>query len=421
MVFSRGQVISFLGYLTIISLLVPWISIGPLGIRLDYIVLAISLPILLQEYLRSLKNFKIVNSLIFIGLLIFLSMLIASFIGNNVFYNKFAITVPSEFMQIYIRITAFVLFFIIGIKNLIPYDKFLKYCSFVFIISLLFALCQILKVPVINSITALYATTDNQLRSLNYDSGMRIFGTIGNSLSWGGLCVFFFNYFFFLEKRLLWRYSGVILSLLSVFFSGSKTAIITVLIAFLGGMIFKAFISKYKVLGFLRTVFFIMIVCFGVWTILNIYFQSHLEFILFRFSRLDDGMSSSSTDGRGYQILLLTQMFDVDSMRMLFGVGKENLYEIIGFVEVEFFYILGCYGIIGVILHYLLIYYVVRTPLGDGELMVLHKWFIVVSILSYLIFSLGFYFFRELGAGLYFWILSGYLIGYSKYSKTING
>ncbi len=150
----------------------------------------------------------------------------------------------------------------------------------------------------------------------------------------------------------------------------------------------------------------------GIW-----YFAERVEFIQYRNEALIDAYASGTNRFEDIEIALAGL---TNPLRWSFGIGnraQRQLYVPYG-VEVEPIYLLVNYGLLGLMLRYLLVYLVARQAwrmfrgkypgsvgiesLGAG---------VLLSIVGYMVFSLGYFFFQEAIVGALPWLLFGLLVG----------
>src|SRR5690606_21860058 len=124
-------------------------------------------------------------------------------------------------------------------------------------------------------------------------------------------------------------------------------------------------------------------------------------------SYMDEALNES---GRGAQREFFISFMNNDYWNYFIGIGKPAL-DGLGYMEMEPLFLLVAYGVIGLVLHYLLIYYSLNKVFSiagkDGKMFS----FILGVTIFYLIFSIGFFFMRESYSGMIYWILIGYFVG----------
>lgn len=388
----------------IISFLLPVIKVGSIGFKPDLIFLFLALPVLM---LKQRKLFFI-KKLIFITFLIFITMLISNNIGNYYYSDIYTFSFPTEFYQVFSRVVAFILFFNIANYQIIEYKKFVFYFSFVFFIGLFFGVLQFLNIGIIQDISLkYYALTETQMsgfQSLNF----RGFGTAGNIITWGGICCMIFYFFYFLVEKKSYRLLGCILSIFNVLITASRAALLALVFSFLIVYFYQIIFIKRSLGAFIKQIVYASLGVILLYILASIYIPDRLEFLELRLSKSEEDLTQG---GRGAQIKFFMNFMSSDNWNFLFGIGKPTLNDM-GYMEMEPLFLLVGYGIFGVILHYIILVYIYRFAQKLRFVDLKIYLFILGSLLCYLVFSIGFFFFREPYSGMIYWCVLGYLIGY---------
>ncbi len=404
-----NTVLKILGILIIISVLLPSARIV-FSFKPDLpLVLAASVLLILE---RRVAKLPIIVYFQVLAVLLFMSMLLSDNIGNLTMgvLDKIFIA-PTEFMQVLSRVLVFYLFAYLGYYNVINEKLFHNTVSAVFICALAWGLLQITDIGIVKAISQKYAMSDLQLRVLE-SSRTRIFGTAGNAITWGGLSAFMFYYFFFLAKRLrpVVRYLAMIMSIVSVIFCSSRSALFALVISF---VIIQFVIPFYKKKGkklLLALGKNITLTVVGALSIVGVALIVVPERVMMVVTRIDNTEEDLTEEGRGGQLNYFLDLFNNNEWSYLFGIGKPTVDKL-SFMEMEPFFLLFAYGIVGVILHYCMVLILVRNAKKLSRFNLDAYFFIFSATIFYVIFSFGFFFFREVISGLPFWWLSGYLIG----------
>ena len=382
----------------------PIFRIGGFGFKLDVLFIFFA-TLDLFIFSRFFLSSKISLSIIIPGVLLFFSMLISDNIGLYVL-NSWVPYFPREYIQIFTRFVCFLFFLKLS------YDKLFKFrtLTYVLIFSLIVGVLQIGDLLNLNSFFAqLYAPTDNQLNTFsNAHISLRIFGIAGNPISWGGFSLFSFFYFSLIEKGFLKRF-GLTISLINILFAVSKSAIISLLfVSFLIPVLYY-FYYGYGLIKVIKSYWKLIFVLFAAISLLFNIFYEKFDFLITRFNAFLNLEKGQST--RFDQVFDAFELMQSYLFSFLIGFGKPAISKVIPYIEVEPVYLLASYGFFGVLLHYLplifLIYFSYKLRKNQPKMAL----FVPVSIFSYLIFSLGFYFFRELQIGNLFWIVNGIIFG----------
>lgn len=402
-----------LAYGIIVSFLLPVIKIGSIGFKPDLIFLLLSAPLLLIE--QTVTKFRLIRIYGILLVLLFFSMLISNNMGAFYFFDLYEFSLPTEIYQMFSRLTVFTLFLSIGYYNIIPRRRFIKFVGIVFLIGLVFGVIQSMGISFISNISLnYYAITDQQVKGFS-SSNFRGFGTSGNILTWGGLCVLTFYFFYFLVEHRLFKIAGVVLSIFNILLAASRSALFALALSFLIVYFYENVIVKRNSRKFLLNIFYVVIFLFLFYKGLEMLFPERIELMMLRLMNSEADMTESS---RGAQISRFIGFLNQDPLNYIFGIGKDVLNSM-GYMEVEPVFILSAYGVVGIVLHYLTVYYlykyIKRLKRDDNR-----YFFLYGSLASMMIFSMGYFFFREAYSGLNFWWLSGYFVGNLYFEFRIN-
>lgn len=398
-----------LAYGVILINLLPAIGVGGFLFKPDLLIVGLMCIIVLSDTKNYVLRQKEVKFLWVIGVSLFLLMFISDNLGYYYYKPDYSLYFPRESIQIFARISALVAFMYIGHGQIIKSKKFFRIVSLSFLLSLAFGLLQkVGGVPLIESISIdFYALSEQQIQSIT-STNARVFGTAGNVLTWGGLSMMMFFYFYFIEKRKVFKTAGILLALTNVFISGSRASILATIIAFVFIQFYRAIAIDKKISkAFLRVVVMVILGLASVWVLL-FYFSEQIEFIAFRFLNTQDDLTQQ---GRGAQLQYFLRYFDGQPILYFFGIGKPIMDDGLMLMEIEFTYLLFAYGLLGFVLHYWLIWLVVKLARKLWWINEKYYLFLITGIIGFIIFSVGYYFFREIIGGLPFWWLSGYLLG----------
>lgn len=405
MVLEINRLIKYLAFIVIFSFLLPAFKIGGFGMKPDLMFL---FPLLFLVLIidNKVKKIRVIKKLWLIAFFLFLNMLISDTFGLIYFQQKQQVYFPTEFIQVFNRVAVFYCFFYIAYYQIINFNKFKKYCSVIFIMALFFGFLQSLDISVIREVSKLYALTETQIKGFE-SVNQRGYGVAGNILTWGGLSGFMFFYFYYLSESKLIRLIGCSLALINISFSVSRAAIISLGLSFILINLIVALFVKKNIGSFLKMSFTILITSIiAIYSFIS-FFPERYELIMMRFSYMDEALNES---GRGAQREFFISFMNNDYWNYFIGIGKPAL-DGLGYMEMEPLFLLVAYGVIGLVLHYLLIYYSLNKVFSiagkDGKMFS----FILGVTIFYLIFSIGFFFMRESYSGMIYWILIGYFVG----------
>lgn len=404
-----NPLIKIIGILIIISVLLPSTRIV-FSFKPDLpLVLAAAVLLMLE---KKVARLPVLVHMKVLAALIFISMLLSDNIGNfSLGLLGKLFVVPTEFMQVLSRFLVFYLFTYIGYFNVIDAKLFHKTVSGVFLVALIWGMLQVTDIGIVNAISLKYAMSDLQMNVLQ-SSNTRIFGTAGNAITWGGISVLMFYYFFFLGKGLnpIFRNIAIVLSIFNVVFCSSRSALFAMAISFL---IMQFVIPFYKQRGkrlMLTLGRNLSLTIAGILVVVGAAFVLVPERVAMVVTRIDSTEEDLTEEGRGGQLNFFLDLFEENQLNYIFGIGKPSV-DHLSFMEMEPFFLLFAYGVVGVVLHYFMMWLLIRNA-GKLRRFDINAYFFVVSTaLFFVIFSFGFFFFREVISGLPFWWLSGYLIG----------
>lgn len=398
--------IKFISLLSIFAFLTPIFNIGGFGVKLDLLLLfpLLFLVLLVDRYYKNQKFFK---SIIVISILVFVSMLISNTFGQRYYGTKNGISIPTEFISFISKVLIMWVFYIIGKYNILSKKLFFNSITIVFIISLLFGLFQILKVPFVISLSELFASSDNQVLKIG-DGGGRIYSITGNVLSWAGWTGFIFIYSLILHKNIFIKWLILLLSFINLLFTSSRGAIIALFIS----IIAYAFLMSYKknsIFSFFKYIFISVISLIVIGWLSFYFYETRVLLFIDRFNYLNEAIYVT---GRSVQFNNILQIFNTDALNYLFGLGKP-IVDSIGLMEVEFLFILISYGVVGLLLQYLFVFIVGRESIKYQ--ITNYSILILIGLLYYIIYSMGYFFLREITSGLLFWSILGYLLSRTKH------
>ncbi len=410
---TRQVLIKAASLFIVFSFLLPVIKVGGVGFKPDLIALVLVTPFLLLT--RKIHRFKITKRFKFIAILLLFTMAVSNNFGAYRWGpSNYSFLFPTEYLQIFSRVGVFFLFIYVGNFQVVTERYFIKFLSVVFLIGLIWGTAQFLGIGFVNKISVdFYALTGKQQVGFER-ANVRGFGTAGNIITWGGLCcIIFYFYYFLCDYSRVLKVSGCLLSIANIAFSASRASMIALLLSFLLVFLLKIILER----NFVKTLRTITSVVIGITVLYLIAIQIIPDRISYIESRFTYAERDMTEEGRGRQIAFFFHLFSQDSNNFLFGIGKPVLNDI-DYLEVEPAFLFIAYGVVGVLLHYLLVYYYYRTVWETKEISKSRFLFLFSIMTAMLIFSLGFFFFREPYSGMLFWSLAGYFLGCSMREQT---
>ena len=338
----------------VLSPLLPIIHLGGFGFKLDLLLITLlSLDLIFNSkfYLSS----KISLFLIIIMVLQFISMLFSDNLGILLMSSNPEFYFPREYIQIFTRFSAFLIFF----RYSIQHDFKFKLVSTTFLIALLLGLLQMGDLFGLNSFfSELYSPNENQAKAfMKKGISLRIFGVAGNPISWGGFSVFIFYYFILIERSSI-RKIGVLLSLINIFLSVSKAAILGLIAGLLLFPLVYIIYYKFSVRKLFK--YFSRFLVFSIIFLTSIYyfFFQKFEFLIFRIFAFIN--QSERQDLRINQVIDSLDLMLTVPLSFLVGFGKPTIDRVLEYVELEPVYILVSYGAAGLLLHYVPLLFLVQ-------------------------------------------------------------
>lgn len=393
--------------LIVIAYLLPVVEFAGYGFKLDLPILFLATPIVLIGQSALLKT-KILQKFILVFIGAFSLMFFTDTLGTYVYSGKISLRFPSEAVQVFSRVFVFILFFIVASKKILSQNNFIWLISFTFILGLIFGLFQFLDIFNAREISLeYYALTENQhagFSSLNF----RGFGTSGNILTWGGLSIISFYFFYFVANGRLLKITGSMLSVINILFTLSRGALISLLLSFVLILIIQELSKQKAVFIKVMRLTALMVILVGLVAVLVYFFEERYTLLITRMESLGSELSST---GRASQLNDFFRVFSPTLLTFIFGVGKPEM-DNFGLLEVEPFYYLATHGIVLTAMLYSLVYFTLKYSNSylkryDKN----HHQFILATTFAMLLFSSGYYFLREIYSGMIFWILTGYLLG----------
>lgn len=400
-------IIKILAFFIVLIFLLPAVELGSFNFKPDLLLACLLGVIMLVAVKSPVNRLKQVNVLWLLTGGIFLIMFISDNLGYYYFKNDYTLYFPREFIQVLARVSVFIGFMYIGYEQLFKKKFFIQMVSVIFLLSLVFGVLQKFGAPIVRSITVdYYALSETQVGVVS-SSNSRVLGTAGNALTWGGVSMMMFLFFYFVPQNRWVKITGASLAVLNVFFSGSRAAIVAVLFSYFFIQIFRAlFVEKRITKSFVRIMGVAIIIIIG-FLVINIYLAEQLDYVLFRFNNTRADLTQQ---GRGAQLQYYLHLFKGQEILYILGIGKPAM-DSLKMMEVEFTYLLFAYGILGFSLHYFILYSLLKLVRKFAFMNSSYYLFIVASLMGFMVFSVGFYFFREIIGGLSFWWLAGYMVG----------
>ena len=361
---------------------------------------------------------------------------ISHFLGNWIYSSAFGI--PGEMLQYIKRFTFFILSYILTMRvsTYNGIDKITKLIIVVYALALFVGLLQLLG---FTEVVELYGRSEKQTRvALRTGNDFKMIGIAGMTTSWGVVCVFFSIVFTSHLVTIKNRYylPLIILLFTSIVFSFLTVSRSAYICTFFSAILFiKIFLfQKYNpysgvkkqqfVLKVLKMVFIVVTLFSIVFIVLD---NSRIYKILERFDRSTPGVGSQVLEDNGRFIEVASAIYTLNTNPggYIWGLGRIFSEKNTEHIEVEPFYILSIYGVIGLLLRMFLLYKIYKFSSrilyhAISKNLRLYALVINVSTPMYVIASLGLAFWHEQVTGTPYWIILGMLFALNEIENQTN-
>lgn len=422
--FNRKNLIVFV---VLFSMILPFINFFNFGIPVVYFFTPIGMVIVMCALFGGIKVPSLTKLIIFLSLMVLLQILVATLYStvNKLGYFVF----PTDIVQYIVRFIFLISFIILAYKGRIDKDKFIKYFLIVLNIGMAIGILQWIPWPGRELLISLYPFRDGteQLshlsRSLNT---IRLHGFAQHATANGGIASFAIAYAYSV-KRYYGRYKkmSLILLMLSIINLLASQARAGMLAAAFSIVLFYFVNLKYEKKTLKPTAYFISVLT-GIVLIITYLYNKGNAFIVrivYRWGVLfETGGGTRATTQPQYFFSLM------EGADYIFGLSKPyiNRSAISYGIEVEPVNIFVTYGASGFLLQYsfiaiLLVYFFKKVSKRTRDKAALTLCIAsFVGVFGYQIFSLAYFFFREIRIGLFPWVLMGVTIGVYERYKLAN-
>lgn len=401
----------------------PIINIGSFGIPVLYLLTPLGAMILLFIAFGWIKVPRIAKPIIFIFFLITIEIFISTMYGTVTAFNRFIF--PADSIQYIARFLFLISFLIVFYKGKVKEDIFIKYFLIILNIGMLIGILQWIPWTGRELFVRLYPFREGleQLDQLNRSLHvLRVHGLAQFATANGGLAAFFFIFgysvFSYYKKYKFLSTLLMMLSIINIFASQARAGQLALVFSFFLFYMVSIYVNRKT----FKPTLYMILTLGGVFLIGRYLYNIDNPFInqmVYRWEKLFSTSGGSRVVQINYSFSLLK-----NTRHYIWGISRAfQSYSGLGFhIEVEPVNIFILYGVLGFILQYflvtfLLIYFLkrIRKSINDkASLTLLVASF--VGLLSYQVFSLGYFFFREARVGLFPWILMGVAIGvYERY------
>lgn len=411
--------------LLLLGTLIPRLTIGGTWVGVDDVIALISIPLLGSLFFKNVSQ----NRLILLAIMpLCLFVLIFFFYGMLQSFSYLGIIkFPSELWQYIKRIVCFLIALNVfyGMTNKEKAGA-INFFLLVIFTCLIIGLLQFLGVEFL---TTLYGRTDVQINNGLYSNHQqRVYSIAGHPTSWGGISVFMFFSIIALGSLkkiygdisfLLWIFISftLLISIFNIFSSGSRGAWISFCIGLISLYLLMLPALKWK--NLLIIPFFAFIILIFIY-ILNTFFEERAAFMVYRFSVLTE----TAGGGRDQQVKLGLSLLSTwyEFLAGVSNVTQRTFGQSFG-IESEPFNILVNYGVIGFTLVYLTMFNIIYVlkKLFNIHANIYSKLVYASTasaIFSYLLFSIGYFYFAELIVGTFSWLIFGAFLGIGLHSYS---
>ncbi|MBS4539281.1 hypothetical protein GOQ27_12470 [Clostridium sp. D2Q-11] len=406
-----------LGIILFMSIL-PVLHIGNYSFPTLYLVLPIGALVLSFTLISKIQLPKVTYFIMLFFSLIIIEILISNIYASITMLDKFIL--PTDSLQYITRLLVFISFMLVFYKGKLEPDIFIKYFLVILNLGMLIGILQWLPWVGREFFIKLYPFRDGveQLSHLNRPLHLiRVHGLAQHATGNGGLATFFFIFgysvFKYYKKYSVLSISLMILSVLNIFASQARAGILALVFSLFLFYILDININKMN----RKTVFNAILIVAGIFLIvwiLYIFGNPFINHMVYRWKDLFNTSGGPRVEQAKYFFSLFKTPF-----HYLFGLSKPvvNQSDISYGVEIEPINIFILYGAIGFILQYTLIiglavYFIKRIKQAINNKAVFTL--LIASftgLISYQVFSVAYFFFREIRVGLFPWILMGVSIG----------
>ncbi|PAE96541.1 hypothetical protein [Shouchella clausii] len=415
MAFRKNDLI--LALLLVLSVLPNIILLGN-NVPVLFLLIPIGLFILFLVVLGRVTIPKIVKVFLIFFLLIVIEIILSSIIGSVSAFGTFMF--PNDVIQYIARFLCFVCFLLLFFHSKVKTEVFIKLFLIVLIWAMSVGILQWISWPGQQFFINLYAFRDGTLQLSQLDRELferRVHGFAQHATSNGGIAMFSFVYgfviFSYFKKHRFLASILMCLSVVNIVASQARAGMIALAFAFCLLYFLNVYIYKKSLKPTLKMILGLIgasILCFYLYLKGNPFIVQ----MVYRWDALLETSGGERADQIDFGLSLMTNI-----SHYLFGISRvfQSHGGIPFHLEIEFINIYVLYGLLGVILQYslvifLLYYFFVNLKRFSKNPPILTLLVAaLVTLASYQVFSIGYFFFREIRIGLIPWILMGVTIG----------
>lgn len=410
-------------FLVLFSMIFPTINLFGFEMPIVYLLTPVGMLILICVLFGWVKIPPITKPLIGLWVLILIQIIISAFYSTIDKLGNF--TFPADIAQYVVRFIFLISFIVMAYKGKINKDKFIKYFLITLTVGMGIGLLQWIPWPGREFFIRLYPFRDGtlQLSQLNRPLfSLRLHGFAQFATANGGIASFS-AIFAYSVKKYYGKYKRLslmllIFSIVNIIASQARAGMLAFVFSI---FLFYVVTIKYEKKSIKPTLKFIGILTMLILLTIYLYNDGN-EFVIRNFNRwvrlLETGGGARATTQPEYFFSLMK------TSDYILGLSKPiiNRSAISHGIEVEPLNIFVTYGLTGFLLQYslvliLLVYFfrrISKSVEDKGVLTLLITSF--VGLFSYQVFSVGYFFYREIRVGLFPWVLMGVSIGlYERY------
>ncbi|GAA5415783.1 hypothetical protein Pryu01_00815 [Paraliobacillus ryukyuensis] len=405
------------------TMILPIMNFFGFGIPVIYLLTPLGIGILMLIMFGRVKIPRIVKVLLVIWFMILFQIVVTTLYStvNKLGYFVF----PTDITQYVVRFVFLVSFIVIAYKGYIDKDKFINYFLIVLIMGMSIGILQWLPWIGREFLTNVYPFKDgiDQLKNLDRPLHLiRIHGFAQHATGNGGIASFALV-FGYCVKKYYKKYNIlslilIMMSVINIFISQARAGMLAAIFS-----IFLLYVVniKYEKKGLKSTIYMLTLISILALVVYYLY-NSGNPYVVLAYDRwlnlFETGGGARATTQPQYFFSMM------ESADYFFGLSKPIINRsLISYgIEIEPLNIFVTYGLVGFIFHYTLVafllmyfYKKISKKVEDKATLTL----IIASfvgLFGYQIFSVAYFFFREIRIGLFPWVLMGVGIGlYERY------
>lgn len=407
--------------------ILPIINIRGFDVPVLFLFIPFGFFVLLLVLLGRIKIPKINKIIILFFLMITLEIFLSTFIGTLTAFNR--LIFPNDVIQYIARLLCFLTFSIIFYYGKIDVRTFIRFFLIILIVAMTIGVFQWLSWPGQQFFINLYPFRDGSLQLSQLDRALhslRVHGFAQHATANGGIAMFAFV-FAYSVLTYYKKYRGlsiflIVLTIINVLASQARAGLAALVFSMILLYIVRVYINRKSFKPTIKLLFTLFLTSI-VGYFLYIRDNPFVTQLVYRWEALFETSGGGRTDQIEYGFSLMTTPYDY-----LFGISRayQSHSRIPFHLEVEPINIMVLYGFSGFLLQYFLILFILwylfknlRGALNNPKItaIVVASF---VSLASYQVFSLGYFFFREIRIGLIPWILIGVTIGVVEKYKMLK-